>query len=739
MFRKNLFILVGCFTVFSLQVKSQHTISVFDKVLFYDGYNNLDTLAAQIEPLPAGFYRLSTSVITTKLSEGQLDLLSGGIRMDVVIKAACDNYDRLGHVNIAFVHKDSALYTPSEVQRIEIARFVTPFMNKNLKPDTVPYTFKVDYLQHLFQDMELRDKYNFWMELDVFGVPYAANTQVAGCAGRNDVFYGSLTFVTNQPTNTLEDNNVFIPLFMKNRFNNYHVDGTDTIGKTIKTKKFTVDENLTDAQLVLITSNHGAATGGEEYNRRWHYVSVNDEEVLRYRPGRTSCEPFRVYNTQGNGIYSQSPRTDAEWQSFSNWCPGDVIDTRIIKLGALQAGEYTFKISVPDARFIGNNGAGTDGNFPLSLYFQGKTSGAIAEVIYTPVTNIANVPTSATAGTELTLTGTVIPSNATNQNIVWSIFDADTTGATISENKLNATNAGVVVITATVEKGESAETDYMQNISITVNPAGDFFAVTDISGVPATITAKNPIVLATNITPSNATNQNIVWSITNAGTTGATINGNTLNTTAAGTVVITATIINGLAIGQDYTQDFSITVNIIPVSNILYVPTKATIGIPLTLGASVMPSNATNQSIIWNVKNMATTGASIIGNTLYTTADGTATITATITNGLATDTDYTQDFNIKVSAAVNVTNIVMPKMVIYPNPTTGQLRIDASENGEWTTDNMEYSIYSVTGQKIMQGKLLQDSTTINVEYLAKGMYYLKVTGNKTVTVKFIKE
>ncbi|MDR1739283.1 MAG: T9SS type A sorting domain-containing protein, partial [Bacteroidales bacterium] len=59
--------------------------------------------------------------------------------------------------------------------------------------------------------------------------------------------------------------------------------------------------------------------------------------------------------------------------SFSNWCPGDVIDNRIIKLGALQAGEYKFTIEVPDAVF--RNG---EGYFPLSLYFQGKTSGVIA-------------------------------------------------------------------------------------------------------------------------------------------------------------------------------------------------------------------------------------------------------------------------------------------------------------------------------------------------------------------------
>ena len=82
-------------------------------------------------------------------------------------------------------------------------------------------------------------------------------------------------------------------------------------------------------------------------------------------PGRPSCEPFRVYNTQANGIYGPTPMTDEEWQSFSNWCPGDVIDIRIIPWGSVAAGPHQLVIEVPDAVFVGD-----EGNFPFSLYVQ---------------------------------------------------------------------------------------------------------------------------------------------------------------------------------------------------------------------------------------------------------------------------------------------------------------------------------------------------------------------------------
>ncbi len=163
-----------------------------------------------------------------------------------------------------------------------------------------------------------------------------------------------------------------IPLNFKKNLNNYEAGATDTLGKTTRTINFNVPSNLTDASLFLITSNHGSNQGGEEYRRRNHYIYVDDVLKLTYKPGSTSCEPFRKYNTQGNGIYLGSPMTDAQWQSFSNWCPGDVIPIRTINLGAVSAGNHSFRISVPDAVFWQEQGY-----FPVSVYLHGTTQGVL--------------------------------------------------------------------------------------------------------------------------------------------------------------------------------------------------------------------------------------------------------------------------------------------------------------------------------------------------------------------------
>jgi len=154
--------------------------------------------------------------------------------------------------------------------------------------------------------------------------------------------------------------------------------------------------------------------------------------------------------------------------------------------------------------------------------------------------------------------------------------------------------------------------------------------------------------LSGTVTPTNATNRTITWSVKNAGTTGATIKGNTLTTTGGGTVTVTATIANGKAPGTPYTQDFPITITFVAVNGITGVPTTAFVG-TFDLSGTVTPSNATNKTIAWSIKLSGTTGATISGNTLTTTTAGTVTITGTIANGIALGTPYTQDFSITIS------------------------------------------------------------------------------------------
>lgn len=347
---------------------------IFDEVVYYDGYNSKVFDA----DLRDGIIRHANHLYAKKLTDAELNWMGEDLTVKVQIGALCDNYDRIGNINVAFVPKGQEGYNPDETTRIELARFITPFMDKNKKPDHVPYEFRADNMSLIFRDATLRTKYDYYMEFELFGVPYAANQQITGCKDRNDVFTGTLEFYSDSKPAEQVDNHVLVPIVMKrpefkgHNMNNYSEQGTDTIGVCTKTWKFEVPADLTDARLVLVMSNHGANANGEEYSRRRHFIYLDKEQIDLWTPGGKSCEPYRKYNTQANGIYGSSTQSEREWKMWNNWCPGDAIPIREFDLGQMKAGEHSVTIRVPTAKF-----ANGQGDFPVSMYLQGVKDGKL--------------------------------------------------------------------------------------------------------------------------------------------------------------------------------------------------------------------------------------------------------------------------------------------------------------------------------------------------------------------------
>jgi uncharacterized protein (TIGR02145 family) len=70
---------------------------------------------------------------------------------------------------------------------------------------------------------------------------------------------------------------------------------------------------------------------------------------------------------------------------------------------------------------------------------------------------------------------------------------------------------------------------------------------------------------------------------------------------------------------------------------------------------------------------------------------------------------------------------------LYPNPVVSILNVKTDYN----LINQPYTIIDGLGRVVLNGKLNEVESTINVEQLSKGIYYLKIAGN--ITTKFIKE
>ncbi|MCL2416358.1 MAG: leucine-rich repeat protein [Bacteroidales bacterium] len=180
----------------------------------------------------------------------------------------------------------------------------------------------------------------------------------------------------------------------------------------------------------------------------------------------------------------------------------------------------------------------------------------------------------------------------------------------------------------------------------------------------------------------------------------------------------------------DVWQDFSCIEPIsIAVTNITNVPTTVTAGTTLALIGTVNPINATNQTIVWSVQNAGTTGATINGNTLNATSAGTMSVRATIVNGATATTNFTQDFNITVTAeSTSIIDIDQQDVLsVHPNPFTDQIHITNAEIGA-----MLY-ILNATGNTVHTQPITSQTQTIWLGHLPNGVYILRI-GEQSIRI-----
>jgi len=102
-------------------------------------------------------------------------------------------------------------------------------------------------------------------------------------------------------------------------------------------------------------------------------------------------------------------------------------------------------------------------------------------------------------------------------------------------------------------------------------------------------------------------------------------------------------------------------------------------------------------------------------------------------NVIAADGATKLDYEIVVNNLVGVTEAETSLTTIYPNPTTGELKI---ENGELRIRSVE--VFDVYGRKLLTENC-QLKTTIDISHLNSGIYFVKITTEAGIqTQKVIK-
>ena len=71
------------------------------------------------------------------------------------------------------------------------------------------------------------------------------------------------------------------------------------------------------------------------------------------------------------------------------------------------------------------------------------------------------------------------------------------------------------------------------------------------------------------------------------------------------------------------------------------------------------------------------------------------------------------------------TEEIFENIAIYPNPATTQITISSSSTFQ------QFDIIALTGQTMLKGKLIENTTDIDVSTLPEGIYFIKLTNPLT--------
>ena len=253
--------------------------------------------------------------------------------------------------------------------------------------------------------------------------------------------------------------------------------------------------------------------------------------------------------------------------------------------------------------------------------------------VKTPTVQVTGVSlnkstTSVEVGHNTKLIATVMPNNATNKNVTWT--SSDESVATVSNGLVTGVKKGTATITVRTVDGNKTAT-CMVNVVETSVP------VTGVSLNKQTMSLNIGMEeqLIPTVTPSNTTNDNVVW--TSSDTSVATVSlAGVVTGIKAGSVTITVRTVDGNKTATCEVTVIDPTIYVTGV-NINKTELSIDIGKTETLVATVTPSNATNKSVTWTSSDTSIVSVSDSGIVTGIKA-GTATITVKTVDGNKTAT-----------------------------------------------------------------------------------------------------
>ena len=336
-----------------------------------------------------------------------------------------------------------------------------------------------------------------------------------------------------------------------------------------------------------------------------------------------------------------------------------------------------------------------------------KVKGRITLRVVSGVTGLTiEGASSVAAGKSITLKAVMMPADATEKGVVWSV-DCDKSIASISQSGKLTTKkvSGITNITVTaVSKQNSA---IRATHTVTIRPVTTGLA---ISAPRLTIDLASPTLqLTAKCIPEDASQQ-VTWSTSNKRI--ATVDANGVVTALkAGTVTITATATDGTGVRAKFTVKVQKTVKSLTISG----AEKLGGGQSTTIKATILPKDAANQKVIYSLNCPASV----------------ATIS---TSGVLTTKNVTEITTVTVNAvsAENSTISATWTLVIYPKTT--KLTLTAASS--WVNVGASVQLHvSATPETAQMPVRWRSSNTRVATVDANGVVRGLKAGTATITVR----
>jgi len=333
----------------------------------------------------------------------------------------------------------------------------------------------------------------------------------------------------------------------------------------------------------------------------------------------------------------------------------------------------------------------------------------------------------------LQINATVLPAEADDTTITWSVNNVTGEASISQSGLLQAVSNGTVMVVATANDGSGIKDSILINISYQVYIPVSSISISGEEGSTIIDSDKGTLQMFATISPTNASDTTIQWSVIN-GTGKASITpGGLLQADSNGTVTVVAMANDGTGV----TDSLQVTIShqIVLVTSISLTGEGGSksidhIGGTLQIYATVLPLDVTDSTVNWSVINGTGQATISPAGLLQAVSDGMVTVVATANDG----SGIRDSLQISVSGqATGLDDLIDPGIIILNDLEHKLLNI------RWkvpATDRYTIRIFNIMGQLAYFNQVVAYNHKVDLSYLDTGYYILHISKTKKAFVPY---